>query len=136
MTPTNALSIVAFYAGLNGLILLMLSAHVSRIRGVEKVSIGDGGRPAMVRAMRGQANFTEYVPFVLIGMALLALLGSPPWQLHGLGIVLTVGRVLHGWHFAQADAPGWQRFAGASMTFIVLALASLALILRALTGMG
>ena len=134
MTPTPELLTVAFYAGLNGLILLGLSAHVIRVRGAEKVSIGDGGSPALVRAMRGQANFSEYVPFALIGLILLALLGFPVWFLHVLGIVLAVARVLHGWHFLQADAPGWQRFSGAAMTFGVLALVALALILGALRG--
>lgn len=135
MTPTPELLTVAFYAGLNGLILLALSAHVIRVRAAEKVSIGDGGSHAMSRAMRGQANFAEYVPFGLIGMTLLALLGLPLWFFHLLGIVLTAGRVLHGWHFMQGDAPGWQRFAGSAMTFGVLALIIIALIVRALWGL-
>ena len=58
------LPIVALYAGLNGLILLWLAAAVSRIRLRTGIWLGDGGAPELVRAMRGLANFAEYVPLM------------------------------------------------------------------------
>lgn len=135
MSPDTALFAAALYAGLNGLILIWLSAHVGRTRGRLKIMMGDGGHPLMIRAMRGQANFVEYVPLVLVQLVAMALLGTPGWVVHLTGIALTLGRLLHGWHFMQDDAPGWQRGAGAGLTMLALLVASLGLIGHALAGM-
>ncbi len=126
--PTAGWICVAFYAGLNGLILMWLSINVGQVRSRERVSMGDGGNARVIRAMRGQANFVEYVPVCLIQLVLMAGLGAPLWLLHPLGIALTLGRLLHGWHFIQADAPAWQRGAGAILTAVVLTLGSLGLV--------
>lgn len=136
MTPTFAVLAVAFYAGLNGLILIWLAMNAGRTRGRLGIGMGDAGNPEMIRAMRGQANFVEYVPLLLAQMTLMALIGTPAWVLHLFGIALTLGRLIHGWHFVQADAPGWQRGAGAALTMTVLIGASLGLIAHALFGMA
>jgi uncharacterized membrane protein YecN with MAPEG domain len=127
MILTPAMQSVALYAGLNGLILLWLAIHVTTVRGREKISIGDGGNPAMIRAMRGMANFVEFVPLILLQMALMAAIGAPVWLIHVFGIALTLGRLAHGWHFSRDDAPGWQRGAGAGISFLLLAAGSLGL---------
>jgi hypothetical protein len=136
MPPDAELLTVAIYAGLNGLMLFALAAHVGRMRGKLNIPMGDGGDPLMVRAMRGQANFVEYVPFCLIVMLLMAMTGAPVWILHLFGIALTLGRALHGAHFVQADAPGWQRALGAGLTIIVLIGGSVWLIVAALGGLA
>lgn len=130
-----ALAAAALYAGLNGLILLALAAHVGRTRGRLNIMMGDAGNPLMIRAMRGQANFVEYAPLVLVQLVAMALLGTPGWVVHLVGLALTIGRLLHGWHFMQDDAPGWQRGAGAGLTMLALLVASLGLIGHALAGM-
>lgn len=132
MTPTQAALAVALYAGLNGLILFWLAAHVGRTRHRLGIGMGDKGHPEMIRAMRGQANFVEYVPLCLVQLGAMAALGAPVWVLHVFGLALTVGRLLHGWHFTQADAPGWQRAAGAGLTMAVLVFGSLGLAAHAL----
>lgn len=124
MEPDAALASVAFYAGVNGLILVWLATNVGRVRAREKVAMGDGGNPAVIRAMRGQANFVEYVPVCLIQLALMAALGAPIWVVHGLGLALTVGRLAHGAHFVRTNAPAWQRGFGALLSAAVLALGS------------
>ena len=135
MTPSPAVLAVALYAGLNGLILFGLAAHVGRTRFRLRISIGDAANPAMIRAMRGQANFVEYVPLILLQMALMAALGAPVWVVHVFGVALTLGRLLHGWHFVQAEAPGWQRATGSALTFLSLVVGSLGLAAHALAGM-
>lgn len=132
MTDTSAFAAAALYAGLNGLILAWLAVAVVRVRARTGVSIGDGGDPRLVRAMRGQANFVELVPMTLLLLFALAFLGTQAWVLHALGGALTVGRVLHGLHFVQEDAPGWQRGAGAMLSFAALALAALGVVGNAL----
>lgn len=130
---SSALAAAALYAGLNGLILLGLSVHVIRIRVREKVYMGDAGNPAIIRAVRGHANFTEHVPLALILIILAALMGAPTWAVHVLGAMLTVGRLLHAAHFVQSDAPAWQRGGGMALTYLVLLLGGLGVAAHALT---
>lgn len=120
--PSSALAAAALYAALNALILVWLGWSVVRIRMRERISIGDGGDARLIRAMRGMANFTEYAPMALLLIALMALMGAPGWLVHALGLALTAGRAIHGWHFMQADAPGWQRMWGMILTLAVLLL--------------
>ncbi len=134
MIPTPAVLAVALYAGLNGLILLWLAVHVGQTRRRLRIGMGDAGDPEMVRAMRGQANFVEYVPLVLLQMAVMALMGTPGWVIHLFGVALTLGRLLHGWHFVQTDAPGWQRAGGSALTLLPLLAGSLVLAVHALFG--
>ncbi|MDF2232831.1 MAPEG family protein [Albimonas sp. CAU 1670] len=134
--PLPALSAVAVYAGLNGLVLAWLALNVVRVRRDRKVFMGDGGDPLVIRAMRGQANFVEFVPMTLLLIAMAALLGAPTLAIHALGVMLTLGRVLHAVHFVQADAPGWQRGAGAALTLLTLLLAALGAIAHGLMGLG
>lgn len=133
-----AAGLVAFslYAGLLTLIGVWLTLHVGRKRGQLGISIGDGGNPKMVRAMRGQANFVESVPLALVLILATALLGAPSWVVHLLGIPLVIGRVLHALHFTADDAPGWQRGAGAGLTLLVLVLGALGVVGHAVLRLG
>lgn len=128
MDSTAPILTVGFYAGLNGLVLAGLATHVGNTRRRLRIPIGDGGNPEMVRAMRGQLNFVELVPFCLIQIVLLALVGVPLWLLHLFCASLTLGRISHASHFMQSDAPGWQRAAGALLTAVVLVGTGLCLI--------
>jgi len=58
--------ITALYAGVLGILLVVISARVSVLRGKFKVMFGDGGQDALMRAIRAQGNFTEYVPLALL----------------------------------------------------------------------
>ncbi len=129
-----ALAAVSLYAGLNALVLVWLAVQTGRVRQRVGVSIGDGGEPRLIRVMRGHANAVETIPTALILLLLLALLGAPAWAVHGLGLALTVGRVLHALHFAADDAPGWQRAAGAALSGLVLLAGALWAILAGLAG--
>jgi uncharacterized membrane protein YecN with MAPEG domain len=136
MTAFPTLPIVAFYAGLNGLILLWFAGAISRIRTRTGIWAGDGGSAELLRAMRGQANFAEYVPFALILLLLMAALGAPVYVLHLFGLALTAARVLHALHFTGAVTALVMRQAGALGTWVVLLLASVGLIAHALTRLG
>ena len=124
----TAVAATAFYTALNAFVLLWLTAATGKARGRFKVSIGDGGHPYLMRVMRGHANAIEAMPVFLRMLALAALLGAPSLAIHSLGIVFTVGRVLHAWHFIQEDAPGWQRMAGFGLSFLAFLLVALGLL--------
>ena len=133
MTDLPTLPIVALYAGLNGLILLWLAGAVSRVRLRTGIWVGDGGSQELMRAMRGQLNFAEYVPLCLVLLLLMAALGMPGYLVHLFGLVLTVGRVAHAAHFSGAYTGLMARQVGAMLTFGVLLLGSLGLVAHALT---
>ncbi|MCP3054182.1 MAPEG family protein [Aurantimonas marianensis] len=122
---TDAIGALAIYAGLNTLILLWLAFQTGRVRQSEKVLMGDGGNPRMIRIMRGHANAIEFIPVTLIALLVAALLGGPAWAIHGAGLLLTVGRFLHALHFTAADAPAWQRSAGTGLSILAMLGAAL-----------
>ena len=120
--------IVAFYIGLNILLLLILSVRVVRTRRRSKISLGHGDNEELLKATRVQGNFTEYTPFALIGLVMMAALNATPIVLHVTGILLTFGRVLHA--IAITKGPKWMngRVGGMMCTFIVLAFEAVYLI--------
>jgi uncharacterized protein len=127
--------ITMFYAGLLALVLLALSVRTIQARAATKVYMGDGGNELMLRRMRGMANFVEYVPLILIMLALLELRATAPWQLHALGATLLVARVLHGYTFAFATHFPAGRFLGAVLTQAALAVSALLCVWKGLAGL-
>lgn len=117
-TLTPVLSVVGIYAALNMAILLWIAAKTGQLRGKYKVFIGDGGVKHLIRIIRGHANAIENMPMFLIMLVLAALIGMPVLAAHGLGLVFTIGRAFHAWHFIQEDAPGWQRGGGFALSFL------------------
>jgi len=99
------------YAGLLVLWFLVLAWRVIRRRG-HGISLGDGGDPAMLRVIRGHANFAEYVPLALLLMAILELCNLSAYVLHALGAMLLIGRLLHGYAFSFTDKFRFGRFWG------------------------
>jgi uncharacterized protein len=122
--------ITTLYAGALALVLLILSVRVIQARGATKVFIGDGGNELMIRRMRGQANFVEYVPMALILLGLLEYRGMAAWLLHALGATLLVARLVHGYAFSFSAhfPPG--RFAGALLTQIVIGVAGIVALIQ------
>ena len=117
-TLIPALSAVGIYTALNMAILLWIATETGRLRGKHKVSIGDGGVKHLIRIIRGHANAIENMPMFFIMLLVAALLGMPVLAAHVLGLVFTIGRGLHAWHFIQEDAPGWQRGGGFGLSFL------------------
>ncbi|NKI34953.1 hypothetical protein HFP89_07225 [Wenzhouxiangella sp. XN79A] len=116
MTPT----ITLFYAGLSALILLGLSARVVALRRKHQVGIGTGAINTLERAVRAQANFTEYVPLALLLIALLELQGVAGAVVHALGALLVIGRVLHALGLNRSAGTSMGRLVGTVLTWLVL----------------
>jgi len=126
------LQITALYAGILALILLGLSANVSRLRRQAQVGIGHGDNPALERAVRVHGNFTEYVPLGLLLVALCELNGAPVWGLHALGAALLVGRILHAVGLGGSAGVTLPRLFGTTLTWLVLLFGGLACLYLAL----
>ena len=108
-----------FYTAVNALIMLALSMRVVRARFRTNTAIGDGGKPEMAAPLRAHANNAEYVPIALILLwALASPLGRSIWLIHGMGVTLTVGRILHAIGLSRSLGPSPLRFAGMALTWI------------------
>ena len=112
--------VTPFYAALLAIWFVVLSLRVIHYRRQAKVSLGDGGHSALQRAMRGQANFAEYVPLALILLLILELSRFSLYLVHALGLLLLVARLLHGYALSFRAESRFGRFWGAVLTFVVL----------------
>ena len=115
--------------GLLGLLYAALSYNVARLRGVKKVSLGDGGDAQLQAAIRAHANFMEYVPLCLL--LIFIVMGYYGFRtVAGLSLGLLGARVAH-----AAGLLGdlkYGRAAGAIGTLVILIICSLWLGLRGL----
>lgn len=127
--------VAAPYAALLALLFLALSVRVIGRRRSGKVAIGTGGDRGLERAARVHANFAEYVPFALLLMLLGEGAGLPRWLLHGAGVALLSGRLLHAWGVSQEKEDFRLRTAGMAATFAVLGVLALGLLLATVVPM-
>lgn len=116
--------ISSFYIGINVLLIFVLAMYVVVLRMRHKVGIGDGGVPEMLRAIRVHANALEYVPLALLMILVLELMGVAASHLHGLGLALTLGRLLHAWGLARSSGTSPGRFIGTLCTWGVFLYAA------------
>ncbi len=114
------LSVAPLYAALLGFLLVYLSIRVIRLRRRLKVTIGAGDEPAIERAARVQANFSEYVPIALILLLLVEIQGSSPLILHAIGLALVIGRVAHAFGVSRAAEDYRWRTLGMTLTFFAI----------------
>ena len=113
--------ITAFYTGILAIFALFLSAQAGIYRGKTGASIlfGDPVNMELAQRVRRHQNFLEYVPMVLIIMALLELNGASSTYLHVIGVLLIVARIAHflGLHHDNMAHPG--RAIGAAGTALI-----------------
>jgi len=115
------------YACICALILIRLSLNVVRLRRLHKVSLGDGRKEDLRRAIRAQGNATEYMPIALLLLFALELNQAPMWLVHLAGITFVVGRIMHA--FALPDMVMPRRVLGMQLTATaIVALVALNLV--------
>jgi uncharacterized membrane protein YecN with MAPEG domain len=126
-------AITAVYAALLGLVLSGLSIWVIAARLQNNVLVGDGGNDDMRRRMRAHANFTEYVPLILILAGLWEALGGGHLTLRILLTLLLIARVLHPIGMIAKENSAQQytcRGAPAIITIAMLLVFSVLLLIR------
>ena len=87
--------ITGFYLGILALLYVVLGLQVSRLRRGNRVLFGDGDNIKLRSAIRAHANFAEYVPIIVLLVALLEVSGLPAMRVHLLMGGLLVARLLH-----------------------------------------
>ena len=89
----------------------------------------------MLWLVRGHANFAEYVPMLLVLMAILEFGGGlPAWILHAIGIALVLARVMHGINFGFVQTWALGRFVGTALTFVLLGICGGLCVWQGMTG--
>ena len=126
--------VTPLYAGVLVLWFVVLSLRVIQNRRAAKVTLGDGGNTLLQRAIRGQANFAEYVPLALLLLAILELSHFSIYLLHAIGIVLLIARLLHGYALGFRSEFRFGRSGGAALTFIVLVVEAVLCLYQAYRG--
>lgn len=122
------------WAALLAPVCLWLSLRVIGERRRAGVAIGAGDDLVLERAIRAQGNFTEYVPFALVLLALAEAGGTPGWVIHPLGAALLAGRIAHGWGIVRQPEDYRFRVGGMMATFAVIAAAALAALVAVSVG--
>lgn len=89
------LPVTSIVAALAALSLVALSIAVSLRRKKVGVRLGFSEDPMLMRRIRAQGNFTEYVPLALIVLAIAEYRQAPPVVLWTIGGLLIAGRFLH-----------------------------------------
>lgn len=126
----SSLQAAALWVGVNALFLIYISARVGQGRVRHKINLGDAGNDDMQRRIRAQGNYIEYAPAALLGLVLLALLGTGSTMIHALGALFFLARVFH---LAGLGLDVWPagRFLGTALTMLALLATAVLLILKA-----
>jgi len=113
-------AVVGISASLLGLVFMGLSYRVVSLRRTEKIGIGSGGNETMRLAVRAHANFTEYVPIILILLFLLMRSANDAKAAAVLAVLLVIARSLHAFGLSGSAGYSIGRFWGTLITWIVL----------------
>ena len=114
--------ITALYASLLTLLTLHLLINVTKKRRQHKVSLGEGGPRdiALQRAIRTHGNAVETIPLFLILLGLLEYNGAPALLIHLLGIVFSIGRIMHALALPQGRKQQNKRVLAIKITIFTL----------------
>ena len=127
MAPLQA---AALWTALLILLLVVLSVRVMRARWRHRVSLGEGPGGEMTVLSRGFGNAAEYTPLMIGALILIASLGGSTIEVHLLGGLFFLGRLLHPVGLAMR-APNWARAAGMLLTWLPLIAAAILLLVAA-----
>lgn len=125
--------ITSLYAGLLGLIYLVLTFFTIKGRFKHQVSLGHGDNKDMEKRIRMHANFAEYVPIAILLIFLSEMGNMSSMLIHAMGIVLIVGRTLHAVGL-YGLLKGNSRPIGMVMTVAVIAVASISSVMAYFLG--
>jgi hypothetical protein len=118
----------ALYAGILALISIVLGFLAGSMRGRLQIPFGDGGNKELMVAIRRHANFTEFVPLIVVMMAMIELNGMGKLWLHVIGATIVVARVLHPLGLSPGQMSSPLRAIGAMLTALTTVTCGLILI--------
>ena len=113
------------YAALLGLFFTFLSVRTLLLRRKHKISLGDSGNDELIRAIRAHANFAKYIPLNLLLLSFVELNQAPGLLVHGLGLCLFLGRLIHAHGVSQLKEDFRYRVTGMALTLTPMIISSL-----------
>ncbi|MBR0654942.1 MAPEG family protein [Plastoroseomonas arctica] len=122
----------ALYAALLGILFLAISLRVIAARRDAKIAVGTGEDRRLLRASRAHGNFAEYVPLILLLIALAETTGTPRPVIHAIGLATLIGRAVHAYGIRREPERFVFRVTGMALTFTALSVAVLAALWGAL----
>lgn len=120
--------ITPIYTAILAFMLAGLYLNVVRVRRKHKVGMGNGGNPAVAKAVRAHGNFIETVPFIVLMMAMLETMGAVAVVLHGMGALLVFSRLLSIWGLAESTGTSMGRFSAGIITVLLFIAGGLLLL--------
>jgi len=131
-----SLPITTILISLLAFLFVRLSLQVVTLRRQNRVSLGDGGKEDLQRAIRGQGNCAEYAPIGVLLVLVAELQSANTIATIVLGVLAAaflLGRLLHGYAFAFTSGNMTCRVRGMQLTILsILALAALNLLMPAI----
>ena len=131
-------SITGGYLAVLALVYAALAINVVRLRRQNRAAFGDAGNPALRSAIRAHAHFAEYVPIIVLMVAMLEMSGMAGWRVHLLMGALLISRLLHPFGmYAKSGTFVFRvgRVTGVTLTLLVLIASAVAILSRVLRGM-
>ena len=114
-----------------GLLLVGLASRVSFLRFSRKIAFGDGGDPALMRAIRTHGNTAEHAPIFLLLALAYELARGTGTLLVGVALLFAASRLAFTAGVLGRGLHAW-RMAGAAGTYLAQAVLAVALALTAL----
>lgn len=108
-----------------GLWLLVLTVKVVKARGVSGQSLGDGGDMPLTRAIRAQANLTEFAPLFVILILISELQNGNSYMIGALAATFMIARLAHGYALAFSENNAPARAGGFILTVIPIAIVAI-----------
>lgn len=125
-------AISGLYAGLLGILYVMLGGFVVAQRRRARVGIGTGSDTALERAVRVHGNFGENAPLFLLLLLVAELGGAAAWLLHTLGTAFILARVGHAFGLGRSSGTSAGRFLGTLVTWVAIIVLAVTNVLLAL----
>ena len=113
--------VTGLYAGLCGLLLVVLYARVSQRRIATKIGVGTGGDGELEQRVRAHANLIETAPMVLLMLLLVEQGGASPAQVHAFGSFFFAARLGHAYGLSKTTNRSAGRLLGSIGTVLVMA---------------
>ncbi len=120
-------TITALAAAAFGLVYIVLTMRVGLFRARKSIFLGDGDNTDLLKRIRVHGNFAEFVPMVIILLALIEGMGAAPHIVLGIAVMFLVVRVAHAIGLSTNEGPSVGRIIGGFGTILILLGSSLLL---------
>jgi uncharacterized membrane protein YecN with MAPEG domain len=118
------------YAGVSGLLLVVLYVRISQRRLATKIGVGSGGDAELEQRVRAHGNLVESAPFALILLYFIEQTGLSSMYVHALGATFVIARLAHALGMSTTTGRSAGRFYGSLGTVLLLSVMSALLIAR------